>query len=186
MNACMAPVWSHAVHLCLLLQGDGTGVSEDHSKATSSSATAAVNQRDDTAVSSSYSGSSIDEDCSAPLTPPSFTRVGGAPHWGETSAGTDLSYIHSQTAKYLMKATVRPKEKVGWAGGAGEGAPLASVKHNAHTVVLLVRPLPAADGNWVKVMMVVCSSLPRIIIHFPALLATVYVLLYMYGHKHIL
>ena len=52
MNACMAPVWSHAVHLCLLLQGDGTGVSEDHSTDTSSSATAAVNQRDDTAVSS--------------------------------------------------------------------------------------------------------------------------------------
>ena len=109
------------VHLCLLLQGDGTGVSEDHSKATSSSATAAVNQRDDTAVSSIYSGSSTDEDCSAPLTPPSFTRVGGAPHWGETSAGTDLSYNHPQTAKYLMKATVRAKEKVGWAGGAGRG-----------------------------------------------------------------
>ncbi len=68
----------------------------------------------------------------------------------------------------------------------GEGAPLASVKHNAHTVVLLVRPLPTADGNWVKVMMILCSSLPRIIIHFPALLATVYVLLYMYGRKHIL
>ena len=106
------------VHLCLLLQGDGTGVSEDHSKATSSSATAAVNQRDDTAMSSSYSGSSTDDDGSAPLTPPSFTRVGGAPQWGETSARTDLSYNHPQTAKYLMKATIRPKEKVGWAGGA--------------------------------------------------------------------
>ena len=118
MNACMPSVRS----LCIsLLQGDGTGVSEDHSKATSSSATAAVNQRDDTAVRSSYSGSSTDDDCSAPLTPPSFTRVGGAPHWGETSARTDLSYIHPQTAKYLMKATVRPKEKVGWAGGAGRG-----------------------------------------------------------------
>ena len=135
------------VHLCLLLQGDGTGVSEDPSKATSSSAIGTVNQRDDTAVSSSYSGSSTDEDCSAPSTPPSFTRVCGAPHWGETSARTDLSYNHPQTAKYLMKATVRPKEKVSWAGGAGEGAPLASVKHNARTVVLLVRPLPAADGN---------------------------------------
>ena len=156
------------------------------SKATSSSATATVNQRDDTAVSSIYSGSSTDNDCSAPLTPPSFTRVGGAPHWGETSAGTDLSYIHPQTAKYLMKATVRPKEKVGCAGGAGEGAPLALVKNTARTVVLLVRPLPTADGNWVKVMLVLCSSLPRIIIHFPTLLATVYILLCMYGRKHIL
>ena len=106
------------VHLCLLLQGDGTGVSEDHSMATSSFAIAAVNQRDDTAVSSIYSGSSTDDDCSAPLTPPSFTRVGGAPHLGETSARTDLSYIHPQTAKYLAKATVRPKAKVGWACGA--------------------------------------------------------------------
>ncbi len=109
------------VHLCLLLQGDGTGVSEEHSMGALSSATAAVNQRDDTAVSSIYSGSSTDDGGSAPLTPPSFTRVGGAPHWGETSAGTDLSYNHPQTAKYLMKATVRPKEKVGWAGGAGRG-----------------------------------------------------------------
>ena len=107
------------VHLCLLLQDDETGVSEDHSMATSSSATAAVNQGDDTAVSSIYSGSSTDDDGSAPLTPPSFTRVGGAPHWGESSARTDLSYIHTQSAKYLMKATVRPKKKVGWAGGAG-------------------------------------------------------------------
>ena len=172
------------MYLCLLLQDDETGVTEDHSTATSSSAIATVNQRDDTAVSSSYSGSSTDDDSSAPSTPPSFTRVGGAPHWGETSAGTDLSYNHPQTAKNLMKATVRPKEKVGWAGGAGEGAPLASVKHNARTVVLLVRPLPVADGLRVKVMLVLCSSLPRIIIHFPALLATVYILLYMYGRKH--
>ena len=104
-----------------LLQGDGTGVTEDHSKTTSFSATATVNQRDDTAVSSIYSGSSSDDGGSAPLTPPSFTRVGGAPHWGETSARTHLSYNHPQNAKYLMKATVRPKEKVGWAGGAGRG-----------------------------------------------------------------
>ena len=162
---CMHGTCQATVHLCLLLQDDGTGVSEDPSKATSSSATAAVNQRDDTAVSSIYSDSSTDEDCSAPSTLPSFTRVGGAPHWGETLARTVLSYNHPQTAKNLMKATVRPKEKVGWAGGAGEGAPLASVKHNARTVVLLVRPLPAADGNWVKVMMVLCSSLPSIISH---------------------
>ena len=104
-----------------LLQGDGAGVTEDHSKATSFSPTAAVNQRDDTAVSSIYSGSSSDDDGSAPLTPQSFTRVGRAPHWGETSARTDLSYNHPQTTKYLMKATIRPKEKVGWAGGAGRG-----------------------------------------------------------------
>ena len=115
---CMHGACEVTVHLCLLLQNDGTGLSEDHSTATSSSATAAVNQRDDTAVSSIYSGSSTDDDCSAPLTPLSFTQVGGAPHWGETSACTDLSYIHPQTAKYLAKATIRPKAKVGWACGA--------------------------------------------------------------------
>ena len=49
---CMHGTCQVTVHLCLLLQDDGTGVSEDHSMATSSSATAAVNQRDDTAVSS--------------------------------------------------------------------------------------------------------------------------------------
>ena len=98
-----------------------TGVCEYHSMGTSSSATAAVNQRDDAAMSSSSNGCSYEDDCSAPLTPPCFTRVGGAPHSGETSARTDLSYIHPQTAKYLMKATVMPKEKVGWAGGAGRG-----------------------------------------------------------------
>ena len=118
---CMHGTCQVTVHLCLLLQGDGTGVCEYHSMGTSSSATAAVNQRDDTAMSSSSNGCSYEDDCSAPLTPPSFTRVGGAPHSGETSARTDLSYIHPQTAKYLMKATVTPKEKVGWAGGAGRG-----------------------------------------------------------------
>ena len=112
---CMHGTCEVTVHLCLLLQDDRTGVSGDHSKATSSSATAAVNQRDDTAVSPIYSGSSTDDDGSAPLTPPSFIRVGGAPHWGKTSARTDLNYIHTQTAKNLAKATVRPKEKVGWA-----------------------------------------------------------------------
>ena len=49
---CMHAICQVTMHLCLLLQDDGTGVSEDHPKATSSSATAAVNQRDDTAVSS--------------------------------------------------------------------------------------------------------------------------------------
>ena len=106
---CMHGTCQATVHLCLLLQDDGTGVSEDHSKTTSSSATAAVIQGDDTAVSSIYSGSSTDDDGSAPSTPPSFTQVGGAPHWGETSAVTDLSYIHPQTAKYLMKATVQSR-----------------------------------------------------------------------------
>ena len=100
------------VHLCLLLQDSEAGESEDHSTVTSSSAA-------DTAVSSSSSGCSTDDDCSAPSTPPSFTRVCGASHWRETSARTDLSYIHPQTARYLTKATVRTKEKVGWAGGAG-------------------------------------------------------------------
>ena len=116
---CMHGTCQVTVHLCLLLQGDGmgTGVCEDHSTATSSFATVAVSQRDDTGVSSS----STDDDCSAPLTPPCFTRVCGIPHCGETSARTDLSYIHPQTAKYLLKATVKPKEKVGWAGGAGRG-----------------------------------------------------------------
>ena len=101
------------VHLCLLLQDSEAGESEDHSAATTLSAAVAVNQRDDIAVSSSYSGCSTDDDCSAPITPPSFTRVCGASHWRETSARTDLSYIHPQTARYLTKATVRPKEKVG-------------------------------------------------------------------------
>ena len=118
---CMHGTCQVTVHLCLLLQGDGTDLSEDHSTATSSSATASVNQRDDTDVSSIYGGSSTDDDCSAQLTLPSFTRVGGAPQWGETSARTDLSYIHPQTAKYLMKTTVWPKEKVGWADSAGRG-----------------------------------------------------------------
>ena len=113
-NECMHGTCQVTVHLCLLLQDDGTGVSEDHSTGTSSFATVAVNQRDDTAVSSSGNGSSTDDNCSAPPTPASFTRVGGTPCWGETSAHTDLSYIHPQTAKYLMKATIRPKEKVGW------------------------------------------------------------------------
>ena len=114
-NECMHGTCQVTVHLCLLLQDDGTGVSEDHSTGTSSFATVAVNQRDDTAVSSSGNGSSTDDNCSAPPTPPSSTRVGGTPRWGETSAHTDLSYIHPQTAKDLMKATIRPKEKVGWA-----------------------------------------------------------------------
>ena len=139
---CMHGTCQVTVHLCLLLQGDGTGVSEEHSMGALSSATAAVNQRDDTAVSSIYSGSSTDDGGSAPLTPPSFTRVGGAPHWGETSARTDLSYNHPQTAKYLMKATVRPKEKVGWQGVQGEAESatlLTVVKHIDSTIVNLVR-----------------------------------------------
>ena len=149
-NECMHGTCQVTVHLCLLLQGDGTGVSEDHSTTTSSCSTAAVNQRDDTAMSSSSNGCSYEDECSAPLMPLSFTRVGGPPHWGETSARTDLSYIHPQTAKYQMKATVRPKEKVGWAcrsckgRGSWQHDALALVKHIASTIVILVR-LPYAS-----------------------------------------
>ena len=64
-------------------------------------------------MSSSLSDSNDEEDFRSPPTPPSFTRVGGAPIEGKTSARTSLNYIHPQNAKYLMKAPVRPKEKVG-------------------------------------------------------------------------
>ena len=78
-NECMHGTCQVTVHLYLLLQDDGTGVSEDHSTGTSSSATVAVNQRDDTAMSSSGYGSSTDDNCSALPMPRSFTPVGGTP-----------------------------------------------------------------------------------------------------------
>ena len=125
----MVLVRSHCTTSCLL-QDVRTGVSDDNttqmpthidaSTVTTSSATVAVNQRGDTSVSSSHSGPDDEDDCSAPPTPPNFTRLGGTPHWGETSARTSLVYIHPQTAKYLMKTAVRPEKKVGWAGGASK------------------------------------------------------------------
>ena len=131
MHACIVPVKSHCTPSCLL-QDVRTGVS-DHSTTqtppcigastvTTSSATVDVNQRGDTPVSSSYTSPDDEDDCSAPPTPPSFTRVGGAPHCGETSARTNLTYIHPQTAKCLTKTTVGPEEKVGWTRGIGKGA----------------------------------------------------------------
>lgn len=75
-------------------------------------------------MSSSLSDSNDEEDFRSPPTPPSFTRVGGPPIQGETSARTSLNYIHPQNAKYLMKAPVRPKEKVG-------GRCMGSVQHTS-------------------------------------------------------
>ena len=129
MHACVVPVKSHCTTSCLL-QDVRTGVSDDSttqtptcigaSTVTTSSATVAVNQRGDTPVSSSHSGPDDEDDCSAPPTPPSFTRVVGGPRCGETSACTNLAYILPQTAKYLMKTTVRPEKKVGWPGGTSK------------------------------------------------------------------
>ena len=77
------------------------------------SASAVSNEKEEKQISSSLSDSNDEEDFRSPPTPPSFTRVGGAPIEGKTSARTSLNYIHPQNAKYLMKAPVRPKEKVG-------------------------------------------------------------------------
>ena len=141
VHVCMVPVKSHCITSCLL-QDVRAGVSDDHTPqtcscigaftVTTSSSTVAVNQRDDTPVSSSLSGPCDKDDCSAPPTPPSFTQVGGAPYWGETSACTNLSYIHPQTTKHLVKASAR--QEVGWAGGARRGG---SWQHHSLCLVKL-------------------------------------------------
>ena len=80
------------------------------------SASVGSSEKEEKQMGSSLSDSNDEEDFRSPPTPPSFTRVGGAPNQGETSARTNLNYIHPPNAKYLMRAPVRPKEKVGGEG----------------------------------------------------------------------
>ena len=133
MHACMGPVRSHCSTSCLL-QDVRTGVSDDHSPQSSayigastvatSSATVAIDQRCGTPMSSSHSSPDDEDDYSAPPTPPNFTRVGGAPHWRETSARTSLVYIHPQTVKCLTTTTAVRPEKVGRCCGSNRNSGL--------------------------------------------------------------